>query len=157
LFTIRPAESSDDQAIRKLIRQAHINPTGLDWRRFLVAVDPAGQVIGCGQIKPHQDGSSELASIAVVPEWRLQSVASSVIQQLLAMFAGDLYLLCRSSLGPFYEKFGFHTIEAKDMPPYYKRINRLARWFSRLEKKGETLLVMRRLSEPQPRRPLAAE
>jgi N-acetylglutamate synthase-like GNAT family acetyltransferase len=149
MYTIRPAKSTDDQAIRKLIRQVGINPTGLDWRRFLVAVDQADQVIGCGQIKPHQDGSNELASIAVVPEWRRQSIASAVIRQLLATYAGELYLVCRSPLGPFYEKFGFHSIETEDMPPYFKRIDRLARWFMRLEKKGESLLVMKKVSELQ--------
>jgi len=147
MFTIRPAEFSDEKIIRKLILQVHINPTGLDWRRFLVAVDSAGQIIGCGQIKPHQDGSIELASIAVFPEWRHQGIASALIQELLSRNSGELHLVCRSSLGPFYERFGFQTIQQEAMPPYFRRINRLARWVRRLEKKGESLLVMRRISE----------
>ena len=146
MFSIRSARLSDDGPIQKLIRQSHINPTGLDWRRFLVAVDQKDQVIGCGQIKPHQDGSKELASIAVVAEWRHQRVASAIIQQLLRSEAGELLLVCRSSLGSFYEQFGFHVIEQDRMPPYFKRINRLARWVKRLEKKGEGFLVMRKVS-----------
>ena len=149
MFSIRSARSADDQPIQKLIRQSYINPTGLDWRRFLVVVDPADQVIGCGQIKPHQDGSRELASIAVVPEWRHRGVASAVIHQLLSTDTGELFLVCRSSLGPFYEQFGFHAIEQEVMHPYFKRINRLARWVKRLEKNGEGFLVMRKAGEAQ--------
>ena len=28
----------------------------LDWHRFILAIDPFGKVIGCGQVKPHSDG-----------------------------------------------------------------------------------------------------
>jgi amino-acid N-acetyltransferase len=147
MLTIRPAEISDQQAIQKLIRQARINPTGLAWERFLVAADQNGKVIGCGQIKPHSDGSRELASIAVIPEYRHQGIASTLIEELLAKSTGELYLMCRSSLGPFYERFGFRSVELQDMPPYFKRIDRLARWVGRLEKNGESLLVMKRVNE----------
>ena len=144
MLTIRPAEISDQQAIQKLIRQVRINPTGLAWERFLVAADQNGKVIGCGQIKPHSDGSRELASIAVIPEYRHQGIASALIEELLAKSTGELYLMCRSSLGPFYERFGFRSVEGNDLPPYFKRMKRLARLIKSLDKNGETLLVMKR-------------
>jgi N-acetylglutamate synthase-like GNAT family acetyltransferase len=147
MVTIRPAELSDHQAIQKLIRQVRINPMDLDWERFLVAVNEHGKVIGCGQIKPHSDGSRELASIAVLPEQRQQGIASALIEQLLAQSTGDLYLMCRSPLGTFYERFGFQTVEGNDLPPYFKRMKRLARWIKSLDKNGETLLVMKRVNE----------
>jgi amino-acid N-acetyltransferase len=144
MVTIRPTEASDQQAIHKLIRQVRINPTGLDWERFLVAVDNHGKVIGCGQIKPHSDGSKELASIAVSPKYRHQGIASALIEQLLEKSTGDLYLMCRSSLGIFYERFGFQPVDGIDLPPYFKKMKRLARWLKSLDKNGETLLVMKR-------------
>ena len=147
MITIRPAELSDQQAIQKLIRQAHINPTGLAWERFPVAVDDTGKVIGCGQIKPHADGSRELASIAVIPEYRQQGIASALIKELLAKSTGEIYLMCRSSLGPFYERFDFRPVEGEDMPPYFKRMKRLARLIKSLDKNGESLLVMKLLNE----------
>ena len=64
-FTVRPATREDFPAIRSLIHTVRINPTGLGWRRFLVAVTPQGRLLGCGQIKLHADGSREMASIAV--------------------------------------------------------------------------------------------
>lgn len=138
---LRAAVEADFPAIRALIRQTGINPTGLDWRRFLVAESPAGAFIGCGQLKPHSDGSLELASLAVVPAWRGQGVARLIIQTLMERAPRPLYLTCRGSLGPFYEKFGFRRLERDEMPPYFRRLSRLAEIVGKLLK--ETMLVMK--------------
>ena len=62
---IRPANADDQFAITAIARAAWLNPFDLDWRRFLLA--QWGQdIIGIGQVRPHKDGSRELASIAVV-------------------------------------------------------------------------------------------
>jgi hypothetical protein len=37
-LTYRPAQASDEAAIKALIRAVNINPMGLKWPRFLVAV-----------------------------------------------------------------------------------------------------------------------
>jgi hypothetical protein len=34
-----------------------INPMDLDWRHFWLVVDQDDSLIGCGQIKPHSDGT----------------------------------------------------------------------------------------------------
>ena len=105
-YKLRPAEAKDANAIRVLIIKSRINPTGLDWQRFVLAVTDEDEIIGCGQIKPHRDGSLELASIAVAPAWRGKGLARTIIEHLLAAHQGVLYLMCQSSLGPLYEKFG---------------------------------------------------
>src|SRR5512142_861341 len=102
-FVLRPATSDDAAAIRRLIRLVKINPLGLDWRRFALAVDDLGNMLGCGQLKPHEDGLLELASIAVVPEQRGNGVARAIIEHLISIAPRPLYLTCRSHLGPFYE------------------------------------------------------
>jgi amino-acid N-acetyltransferase len=146
-FTLRPATAEDDSAIRRQVRLGKINPTGLDWRRFIVAVAPNGEVIGCGQIKPHGDGSREVASIVVEPDWRGQGVARAVIERLLYENPGDLYLMCRSKLGPFYEKFGFRGLSEEEMPKYFRRISRVAGLLHALQDEGERLLVMQRVGD----------
>jgi N-acetylglutamate synthase-like GNAT family acetyltransferase len=143
-FTLRPATAAEDQAIRGLIRQVRINPMGLDWQRFVVAVDEQGTFIGCGQLKPHKDGSCELASIAVVPGWRGRGVARAIIERLLSGQQGDIYLTARAGLGPLYEKFGFVVLSAGKYPPYFRTISRIARLLLRLGIAPEPLLVMRR-------------
>src|SRR5215212_4306440 len=73
-FTLRPALETESAAIKELIHSVGINPMDLDWRRFIVAVDARDQIIAIGQIKPHGSKADihELASIAVVPEYRGQ-------------------------------------------------------------------------------------
>jgi N-acetylglutamate synthase-like GNAT family acetyltransferase len=124
-----------------MVRQERINPTGLDWRRFVVATDSCGDLIGCGQVKPHRDGARELASIVVIPEWRGQAVARAIIEQLLNIHPRPLYLTCRASLIPFYEKFSFNTMDVENMPPYFQRISRLMNTLMPVLR-GEGLAVM---------------
>jgi amino-acid N-acetyltransferase len=148
-YILRPASRADARRIREIIHQARVNPTGLDWRRFILAVSEGGEVIGCGQIKPHRDGSNELASIAVVPEWRRRGVAGSIIQSLIEIHPGDLYLECRSSLGTYYARFGFRLMAEAGMPPSFRLISRAARWLQKLSIFKEGLLVMKRSATAQ--------
>jgi N-acetylglutamate synthase-like GNAT family acetyltransferase len=121
-----------------------INPTGLNWRRFILAVDQEGNIIGCGQVKPHADASLELASIAVLMGWRGTGIARRIIEHLLQQYPGRLYLTCRSQLGPMYEKFGFQAIQVADMPAYFQRLSRIVNFINRLFHQPDRLLVMQR-------------
>jgi N-acetylglutamate synthase-like GNAT family acetyltransferase len=141
---LRPAEQQDFPAIRALISAVQINPLGLDWRRFIIAVDPSGHLVACGQVKPHQDGSLELASIAVIPERRGQGIASTIIHHLIQSHPVPLYLTCRASLESFYKQFGFRTLEGGEMPQYFRRVARMARIARALKLIPVDLLVMKR-------------
>jgi len=126
-FTLRPATVDDSPLIKDLIHRVGINPIDLDWHRFVIAVDRSGKMLGCGQLKPHGKDVIELASIAVEPSYQHQGIARAIIERLIAMSPRPLYLTCRSRLGSFYEKWGFRSIESDDMPPYFRRLSRLAR------------------------------
>ena len=115
---------------------------GLDWQRFLVAVDEQGRLVGCGQVKPHGDGTREMASIAVQPEWQGRGVGRMVIERILAEHPLPLYLTCRSTMGPYYQKFGFRALPLEEMPPYLHRLYRLASFFTSLSRRRSKLLVM---------------
>jgi N-acetylglutamate synthase-like GNAT family acetyltransferase len=129
-FTMRWAEAKDERAIKALVRSAKINPMGIHWQRFLVAED-AGRIIGIGQVKVHGDGSRELASIATVPDWQGEGIATAIIEALLAAevsAASPLYLTCRSHMEPFYRAFGFRRLERlEEMPVYFRRLMRIGR------------------------------
>ena len=103
---IRTATVEDAKAIKRLICRVGINPFGLDWQRFLVAED-AGEIVGCIQVKPYQDGVRELASLAVVPERQGQGVGTLLVNALLARDPGELYLMCLDVMGPYYARFNF--------------------------------------------------
>ncbi len=136
-FSLRPALKTDFTSIKELIHLGEINPTGLDWKRFVVVTNREGAVIGGGQLKPHGKEIVELSSIAVHPKYRHQGVARAIIEHLLADGPHPLYLMCRSRLAPFYEKFGFRTIPYEEMPRYFQRISKLAGWVEMVAKFGE--------------------
>jgi N-acetylglutamate synthase-like GNAT family acetyltransferase len=143
-FTIRKAFESEAGQINQLIHLVGINPTGLDWKRFFVALDTAGRIIGCGQIKPHGKDLLELASIGVLPEYRGQGVARAIIDRLLsAEPQRPLYLMCMSHNGPMYEKFGFQSVPADQMPRYFQRIHKLFELAHVVRKTDEELLIMK--------------
>jgi N-acetylglutamate synthase-like GNAT family acetyltransferase len=142
-YQIRSALESESTQIKDLINLVGINPTGLDWKRFIVAVNESGQVIACGQIKPHGVDIRELASIAVRPEHQSKGIARAVIEMLLSENPRPLYLMCMSHNGPMYEKFGFQVIAEKQMPRYFARIKKLFDIADVFRKSGEELLVMK--------------
>ena len=101
-------------------------------------------MVGCGQVKPHRGGARELASIAVVPGMRGKGVARAVIDRLLEDQNEELYLTCRASLAPFYNKFGFRSAQAAELPHYFRAVRRFAGAIQRLGIMDEGLLVMKR-------------
>jgi N-acetylglutamate synthase-like GNAT family acetyltransferase len=141
MIQIRPATQADQKTIARTIRDAGINPMSLDWHRFVIAED-TGAVVGIGQVKQHSDGSHELASIAVIPQRQRQGIASEIIRALLANERGDLYLLCRDELEPFYARFGFRKIGQREMSPYFRKIIRVISIFARVA--GRRGIVMKR-------------
>jgi N-acetylglutamate synthase-like GNAT family acetyltransferase len=143
-YKIRPAKREDAPAIRALVRSALINPFGIYWPRFILAVDEQNRLVGCGQVKEHRDGSRELASIAVEPAWRKRGVASALIERLLASQPPPLYLTCRPHLEMFYERFGFRTIQGQEMPSYFRLVYRFAKLFGVITRRKQGILVMRR-------------
>ena len=140
---IRPARETEAAQIRDLILQVGINPMGLDWKRFVVAVDDQDEMIGCGQLKPHGQDILELASIAVYPGHRGKGVARAIVEHLLRESPRPLYLMCESSLGTFYESFGFHEIAYEAMPRYFQRISKLAGVVTTLARREERLFIMK--------------
>ncbi len=143
MIRIRPARETEADRIRDLIHLVGINPMGLDWKRFIVAVDDRDEMIGCGQLKPHGQDVLEMASIAVYPEHQGKGIARAIIEYLLKDSPRPLYLMCESALGALYEKFGFCAIPYDEMPRYFQRISKLAGLVTTLAHREEHLLVMK--------------
>ena len=148
---IRAATEADQGAIRAIIRAAQLNPMSLDWPRFVVA-DEGGQIVAVGQVKPHSDGSRELASIAVIPSRQRQGLGRQIIRALLAREPGPLYLVCMDHNDSYYQQFGFRRVEAPALPPALRRIYRVGRALSamavRLAGRQGFLIAMYRPATP---------
>lgn len=147
-FCVRPATQADQPAITALVRTAGINPFNLDWPRFRVA-DDAGRVVGVAQIKIHGDASRELASLAVAPDRQGQGIGGALVHHLLAQPEGQppLFLMCRNELEGYYTRFGFRRVERGEMPPYFRRMTRVAGVFLSLSAifgQRHSIVVMRR-------------
>lgn len=142
-FLIRPALEADFSLIQVLIAQTCLNPSRLDWQHFVVAFSAEGDFMGCAQVKPHGLGLRELASIAVRKRYRGLGIASALIETLLAIHPRPIYLLCRSKLEPFYEKFGFSTLPPEEPPKYFRRVCQVMAGLEVLQQMQETILIMR--------------
>ncbi|MFL5803660.1 MAG: GNAT family N-acetyltransferase [Roseiflexaceae bacterium] len=146
MMIIRPATATEQATITAIVRAARINPSDLDWRRFLVA-EQGGQIVGVVQVRPHRDGSRELASLAVVPEQQGQGVGAALVGALLARERGPLDLMCTDQMEGYYARFGFRRLASHELAPYFRRIMWIARVISFIAKLGGMrmrMTVMRR-------------
>lgn len=142
-YKIRSALESESTQIKELINLVGINPAGLDWKRFIVAVNDEDKVIACGQLKPHSGDIIELASIATHPDYERKGLASAVIHVLLKTPVRPLYLMCMEHNGSLYERFGFRTIDENEMPKYFRRMKNLFKVADVVMRSGEDLLIMK--------------
>ena len=141
---IREAVEADEAFIRALIRSERLNPIGIDWRRFIVAEDVERNLLGCGQVKVHSDGSHELASLVVQLDWREMGIARAIVSQLKSTSQYPLWLTCRSRLTSFYERFDFVVVEDPNhMPRYFRIVSKWMNRFVRLMNRRDGLAVMK--------------
>jgi predicted N-acetyltransferase YhbS len=84
-----------------------------------------------------------LASIAVYHEHQGKGIARAIIEHLLQDSPRPLYLMCESSLGTLYEKFGFRAISYEEMPRYFQRISKVVGLAATLARREERLLIMK--------------
>ena len=143
-ITIRPAQRAEQALLVSMIRAGRLNPLGLDWRRFLVAEQQPGHVVGCIQRKDHAGEVRELASLYVQPRWRQKGIASALVNELMKRTAPPLWLTCRERLTGFYEHFGFEVVELPaEMPGYFRAAWRLFRILRFVLAGRDGLAVMR--------------
>jgi predicted N-acetyltransferase YhbS len=83
----------------------------------------AGLVTGCVQLKTHwrwrRPPVRELASLVVSRAWRRKGIASLLVRHVQEQSGPPLWLMCRSRLVPFYERFDFREVKSKCQMPLY--------------------------------------
>ena len=125
-ITIRPARPEDQETIVSFIRQAKLNPRNLHWERFLVA-EENGKTVGIRQVKVYAQGTREIASGFVLPEYRRQGISARLMQELLSREKGPLYTMVNEKRAPYYEQFGFHRVDVHQLPADFRREYRIGR------------------------------
>lgn len=112
---IRRAVEADQAIIESMVREGKLNPFNVRWPNFLIAEDE-GHIIGVGQLRPHTDGSRELASLVVEQAQRGKGVGSTLMRALMADQPAPIYLFCENEIEPYYQRFGFHRVERNTLP-----------------------------------------
>ena len=123
---IRPARQEDQQTIVSFIRQAKINPRNLHWEHFLVA-EENGEIVGIRQVKIYSQGTREVASGFVLPEYRRQGISARLMNEILSREKGTLYLMCRDKRARYYEQFGFRQVNANQLPSDFRKEYRIGK------------------------------
>ncbi len=112
---LRQATAIDQPVIEKLIKEAHLNTRNIYWTRFLIAEDN-GKIVGIRQVKRHKNGTREVASGLVIPEYRHQGISTQLMNKILETEKGQLYLICDEKWYAYYAKFGFSRVATKALP-----------------------------------------
>jgi N-acetylglutamate synthase-like GNAT family acetyltransferase len=136
-ISIRRASERDQQAIRALVHSERLNPTGISWPNFVVAV-LGGRIIGAVQMRKHSDGSRELGSLVVSKDARGCGIASRLIDVLLAEEQAPVWMITADPYAGAYSRWGFEQIEARAAPVKVRRNHLMGRLASIIS------LVMRR-------------
>lgn len=138
---LRPAVEGDQPAITQLVHGERLNPHGIGWANFVVAV-MGHTVVGAVQMRQHPDGSRELGSLVVSRAHRGRGIAGRLISALLARHAGTIHVITRDSNALHYRRWGFAVIDPCDAPRAVRR-NRLL---------GQTASVLALLQGRRPQR-----
>jgi ribosomal protein S18 acetylase RimI-like enzyme len=89
---IRAAVALDQGAITRLVQGERLNPNGLAWQNFIVAV-VGGAVVGAVQMRQHDDDSLELGSLVVHREHRRRGIAGRMITVLLNQHPSRVHVI----------------------------------------------------------------
>lgn len=117
-YTVSLVSWHDGEPLLRAVREAVFMreqnvPAELEWdgrddeARHALALSAQGDAIGCGRLLP--DG--HVGRIAVVPQWRKQSVGTAIMEALLnearARGMAEVEVDAQTYAMPFYRGFGF--------------------------------------------------
>lgn len=125
-LTIRPARQEEQETLVDYIRQAKLNPRNLHWQNFLVAEEDH-KIVGIRQIKTHPQGTREVASGFVLPEYRRRGISTRLMNELLARENGPLYTMVNEKWAPYYEQLGFRRVDVTQLPSDFLKEYRIGR------------------------------
>ncbi len=130
-FAIRAATRADRWPIIYRILREGLDPSKLDWRRFVVAEGVHGEILGFAQVKDLGEGVQEFGSLVVEPSMRGLGVGGALIRHLTEPAAKPIYLLCGERNVDYYLRFGFREVTETEMPAPLRRKWRAGNFFAR--------------------------
>jgi N-acetylglutamate synthase-like GNAT family acetyltransferase len=127
--------------IRRIFREG-LDPTKLDWRRFVVAEGTDSAILGFAQMKDLGGGVQEFGSLVVEPHVRGQGIGRALLAHLIKVTPTPIYLLCAGKNVAYYRQFGFREIHADEMPVPLRRKWRTGNFFARMAGHSVAAMVL---------------
>jgi N-acetylglutamate synthase-like GNAT family acetyltransferase len=112
IIKCRKSNKKELQEILNILKSEYGNTSNLDID-FLIATSN-DKIIGCARLLPFDD-YYELASVAVIPEYRKRGIGATLVKKVIK---NNTYLICRKDLFNFYSNLGF--VEVYDLPAELK-------------------------------------
>lgn len=112
---IRRATEADQVALQALVRGERLNPNGIHWPNFVVAVDAHG-IAGAAQLRPHGGALLELGSLVVRRDARGRGLAARLIATLLASHSGEVWMVTAARHAAHYQRWGFTPVPSLAAP-----------------------------------------
>lgn len=109
---VTQAEPEDMSFIAQELCRLKLDQENLDFQQFLVARQ-GKKIAGFGRIKA-EEGFYEMASLAVLEDYRGQGLGMAIARRLLALCPGHTVYLV-TDIPKFFEKLGFKI--AEEVPP----------------------------------------
>lgn len=111
----RPREL-ERSSIINILNVVSGDTSNIDLKKFLV-LECENRIIGCVRIK-EINGFFELASLAVLPEYRNQGIGTHLVKEILLIESNKrpIYLLCHQRNQLFYNRLGFSKEDPVDLP-----------------------------------------
>jgi len=120
MITYSRATSDDTQILMEILRAVRGDTKDMSGEQFVIAKN-AEKIIGCTRIKQLID-CLELASVAVLPEYRKQGIGLALVKYILETDnRRPIYLLCFAETCNFYLKAGFNIIDLNLLPNSLKQ------------------------------------
>lgn len=124
---VRPASIVEMRQVEPLIRtfaeRSLMLPKSYDqlarlFREFVVAVDPAGEVVGCGALRVYTESLAEVASLAVAEHAHGMGIGRRIVEALVenARELGVASVFALTLREEFFLRAGFRTV-SKEMFP----------------------------------------
>lgn len=139
---VRRAIESDEPAIRRFLQRQGAHTRGLQWPRFVVALDAKG-VVGVVQLLERRAGFRELQSLVVNPAPGVPGVARRMLDRLLVHEVDTVFGIVEAEHVPALVGAGFRRVDATLAPAAICKRLFVAR-----------LIGLRRLLQGLPRRRL---
>ncbi len=115
MITYLRAKPDNVLILTEILHLVHGDTKNLSSEQFVIAKEQ-DKIIGCVRIKELAD-CLELASVAVLPEYRKKGIGLALVQNILKTDKRrPVYLLCFAETCNFYQKAGFKIITFDQLP-----------------------------------------